>query len=346
MARNLSVIFLCGLLSLGRLAAQDAMPGNPAPLFRSEEPLQLYLKADFKTVFSVKDDTTYFPAELTLTGDSGGEKTMGIEIRTRGVTRRKSDVCRFPPLRLEFPKKETKNTPFEGQKALKLVTHCDNAGHYEQNTILEYLIYKSYNILTDSSFNVRPAILGYIYPDREADTIRKFGFFLEREKYLAERLQGIELETEKVHPDRTDPYQTCLVDMFQYMIGNTDYSLYELHNVIFVSDSAGRLPLVPIPYDFDWSGLVSAIYAVPNPKMNTAEVTDRIYRGLKREPEVVNRVIGLFNARQQEIYQLFENYSLLDKAEKKKAIGYLDQFYDIIKNERSVQTVFFDNARN
>jgi hypothetical protein len=133
--------------------------------------------------------------------------------------------------------------------------------------------------------------------------------------------------------------------MFQYMIGNTDYSIYELHNVIMVADSAGRLPLIPIPYDFDWSGLVSAIYAVPNPKMNTSEVTDRIYRGLRQEPEVVNRVIGLFNARQQEIYQLFENYGLLDKAEKKKAIGYLEQFYYIINNERSVQTVFFDNAR-
>ncbi len=316
------------------------------PLFRSEEPLQLYLQADFKAVFSLKDDSTNLPATLTLTDDNGQVKKIGIDIRTRGVTRRKSENCRFPPLRLEFPKKEMKSTPFEGQKTLKLVTHCDNAGHYEQNTILEYLIYKAYNILTDSSFKVRPAKIGYIDTGKKTDTIQKFGFFLEREKYLAERLQGTELETDKVHPDRLDPYQTCLVDLFQYMIGNTDYSIYNLHNVILVYDSVRQFPLIPIPYDFDWSGLVSAIYAVPNPMMNTGDVTERIYRGLKKEPETVNRVIELFNSKKTEIYLLFENEGLLDAAEKKKAVSYLDEFYRLINDERSVRNVFFDNARN
>jgi hypothetical protein len=304
------------------------------------------MQADFKTVFSVKDDSTYFPASLTLADNDGQVKTIGIEIRTRGVTRRKSEVCRFPPLRLEFPKKEVKNTPFEGQKTLKLVTHCDNAGHYEQNTILEYLIYKAYNILTDSSFQVRPAEIGYIYAGKKTDTIQKFGFFLEREKHLAERLQGIELEIERIHPDRMDPFQTCLVDMFQYMIGNTDYSIYQVHNIILVSDSARRLTLIPVPYDFDWSGLVSATYAVPNPMMHTSDVTERVYRGLWRQPETVYEVIDLFNQKKTEIYQVFEDSEFLDAGEKKKAISYLDQFFWMINDERSVKTVFFDNARS
>lgn len=345
MKRIKFIFILTTLFSLGESEAQLVTDAQPMPLFQSDELIYLNLRADFKTVFSVKDDSTYFPAELTLTDNDGLERTIDIEIRTRGNTRREGDVCRFPPLRLLFPKDQTLNTPFEGQKAIKLVTHCNDADMYEQNTILEYLIYKAYNVLTDSSFKVRPVIINYINSEKKADTIRKFAFFLEREKHLAYRLKGIEIEAEKIHPNRMNPHQTCMMDIFQYMIGNTDYSIFELHNVVLVSDSARRFPPVPVPYDFDWSGLVSAIYAEPHPLIKTTEVTERVYRGFKKEPFIVNRTIELFKTRKQEIYQLFENYELLNDNEKKKAIDYLDQFYWTINDERSIQKVFIDDAR-
>jgi hypothetical protein len=307
--------------------------------------LNLDLKADFKKVFSVTDDSTFFPAVISLTDHDGQKKTIEIKIRTRGKTRRERDVCVFTPLLLDFPKSATKNTPFEGQKAIKLVTHCNKAENNEQNTIVEYLIYKAFNVLTDSSFKVRPAMINYIYDGKKADTVRKFAFFIEREKYLAERLHGIEIESEKIHPNKTNTYHTCLMDMFQYMIGNTDYSTYDLHNIILISDSARQFPPIAIPYDFDWSGLVDADYAVPNPVVHIEKVTDRIYRGFKKEPEIVNRTIEIFNLKKQEIYQLFENYELLDNYRKKKAIEYLDGFYWTINNESAVQREFFDNAR-
>ena len=49
--------------------------------------------------------------------------------------------------------------------------------------------------------------------------------------------------------------------------------------------------------------------------------------------------------KKQEIYQLFENFELLDNDEKKQAIKYLDEFYEIINNDRMVQKEFFDYAR-
>jgi hypothetical protein len=345
MNKTAYLILIAGLISLGSLKAQDKSTGQPMPLFQSEEILNLDLKADFKKVFSVKDDSTWFPAKISLTDNAGLKRNIDIKIRTRGKIRRESDVCRFTPLRLNFPKKETENTPFEGQNAIKLVTHCDKADFYEQNTMLEYLIYKAYNVLTDSSFKVRPAMINYIYSGKKADTVCKFAFFIEREKHLVDRLHGIELETEKFNPNLLNSFPTCLMDMFQYMIGNTDYSSYDLHNIILVSDSTRRFPPIPVPYDFDWSGLISANYAVPHPVIGTEHVTQRVYRGFKKEPFIVYYTIQIFNSRKQEIYQLFENFALLDADKKKKAIEYLDGFYEIINDDRMVKIEFFDNAR-
>ena len=345
MFKTACLIIIAGLISLSSSKAQHISPGQPMPLFQSEEILNLELKADFKKVFSVTDDSTYFPAKISLTDNAGLQKTIDIQIRTRGLTRREKDVCGFTPLRLNFPKNETDNTPFEGQKAIKLVTHCDKSRTYEQNTMIEYLIYKAYNVLTDSSFKVRPAVINYIYTGKKTDTIQKFAFFIEREKHLADRLQGIELESAKMHPNRLNVMQTCLMDMFQYMIGNTDYSITELHNIILISDSARIYSPIAIPYDFDWSGLIAADYAVPHPLMNTESVTERVYRGFKKEPDVVYHTIQVFNSKKQEIYQLFENFEMLDIDERNQAIKYLDEFYEIINNDRMVKTEFFDRAR-
>jgi len=337
----LFLLFLTGAESF----SQDKNAGKTVPLFESDDIIHLDLRADFKAVFAATDDSTYFPAELIWQSDDGKNAAFDVEIRQRGETRRKKTTCSFAPLRLKFPKNITDGTPFEDQKTIKLVTHCNKGDAFEQNIIAEYLVYKAFNVLTDSSFKVRPALIRYISTGKKADTLQKFAFFIEREKHLAQRLKGDEIETEKVHPDRLDPFQTCLVDLFEYMIGNTDYSIYERHNMVIVSNKTGQPPFIPVPYDFDWSGLVSASYAVPNPKFNTSDVKVRIYRGLKRDRETVDRAIRLFNERKQEIYRVFESYELLEQNERKQIARYLDEFYWTINNEAQVRVEFFERAR-
>lgn len=339
-----ALLFLL-LLAGAQAVSQDKNRGKTVPLFESDEILHLDLKTDFKAVFAESDDSTYFPAELTFTDNSGHPRTISVDIRQRGETRRKKTTCSFAPLRLKFPKQITDGTPFGDQKTIKLVTHCNNGNAFEQNIVAEYLVYKAFNVLTDSSFKVRPALINYISTGKKADTLQKFAFFIEREKHLAQRLEGDEIETDKVHPDRLNPYQTCLVDLFEYMIGNTDYSIYERHNMVIVSDPSGQPPFIPVPYDFDWSGLVSAGYAVPNPKFNTSDVKQRIYRGLKRDRETVDRVIRLFNERKTAIYAVFETYDLLEPGERKQITKYLDDFYWTINNENQVMVEFFERAR-
>jgi hypothetical protein len=135
------------------------------------------------------------------------------------------------------------------------------------------------------------------------------------------------------------------MDMFQYMIGNTDYSVYDLHNVIAVSDSAGRFPPFPVPYDFDWSGLISANYAVPHPVVGTGHVSERIYRGFKKDPFIVYHTIDLFKTRKIEIYDLFADYPLLDPGEKEDVIEYLNEFYEVLSDDKLIQREFFEKAR-
>lgn len=338
-------VFIASIFCTVQFPALGQEAGDPLPLFQSDELLQLNLEADFKKVVSNSDDSTLFPALMTLTDNDGMTRTINLELRSRGKTRREKDVCAFPPLRLEFKKKETKNTPFEGQKALKLVTHCNKADFYEQNIIVEYLIYRTFNLFTDSSFRVRPAMISYIYPGKKPDTLQRFAFFIEREKHLAERLHAMEIENEQIHPNRMLPLHTCMMDMFQYMIGNTDYSSWDLHNTILVVDSARTRPPVAIPYDFDWSGLVGSLYAEPHPVIGTEDVSERVYRGFLKDAPIVYHTIEVFRMKKPEIYTLFETYPLLEESRKKKALEYLDGFYRVLDSDRRIQTEFFERAR-
>jgi len=345
MLKTRYLFLIAGLFYANILSAQENVAGKTTPLFQSDDLLKLDFEADFDAVFAVKDDSTEFPAKIYVIDNNGERKSLDVQIRTRGKTRREMDVCWFFPLRVNFKKKEADNTPFEGQNILKLVTHCNKSNEFEQNTILEYLIYKAFNVLTDSSFEVRPAMINYIDITKKTDTLTRFAFFIEREKYLARRLNMIELEDEKIHPMHMDEYHTCLMDIFQYMVGNTDYSAYTLHNMILLSDSLRANPTVPVPYDFDWSGIISARYAVPHPMIHTDEVEERVYRGFKKDSTVVYATLRLFNARKEQIIQVFEDCPWLNNGRKKEAVKYLESFYKVINNERSVQREFFDNAR-
>ena len=187
--------------------------------------------------------------------------------------------------------------------------------------------------------------VGSSTPSRGIDCLLKFAFFIERDKHVAARIGCVELDSVKIHPYRLQNAHACLMDMFQYMIGNTDYSAYEPHNVKLFRDRDRRLPPIAIPYDFDFSGLILALYSFPNSVLNTESVTERVYRGFKKSPEIINHTINHFKSKKIEIYQLFEESELLNKREKRRVIKYLNEFYRIINNERSIKAEFLDNAR-
>ncbi len=338
-----SLIFM--IFSTLDVFAQNSDTTGIQELFMSDEILNIKLEADYQVVFSNKDDSTYFPAKLSLIESSNLQTVIDVGIRTRGNTRRLNEICLFSPLRVRFPLLETQSSPFDNQSAIKLVTHCKKAAVYEQNTIIEYLVYRVFNLLTDSSFRVRPAMINYVYQNKKKGHIQRFAFFIERDKHLVNRLNGMELTDVKIHPNRLNVKFGSLMDLFQYMIGNTDYSSYELHNIVLMADKQNKLPPIGIPYDFDWCGLVSAFYAKPNSMLNTTHVSERVYRGFKKPIEIINSNIELFNSKKSNIYQLFNDFELLKRSERKRIIKYLDEFYEIINDPKLVKREFVENAR-
>ena len=136
------------------------------------------------------------------------------------------------------------------------------------------------------------------------------------------------------------------VAIFEYMIGNTDWSVPANHNIKIVhtdSDSMSK-PYV-VPYDFDFSGLVNTNYSVPDERLPITDVKQRVYRGFLRSESEINKVLDVFKKQKDSIYAIVNNCNLLWPASKKNMLGYLDEFFDTIKQPWLVRQTFISNAR-
>lgn len=306
-------------------------------LFESEEVLRFTLTTDFKSLVKDKgEDTEKFPAILSLQHEDGSVEDIDLKVEVRGNFRKKH--CSFPPIRLDFPKNDILNTLFAGENKLKLVTPCrTNADIYEQYILKEYLTYKIYNLLSDYSFRVRLVRVNYMDTGEKYDPVERYGFLIEDEDNLAKRHGSRIIEAQNVHPNRTKSEVTNVLSIFEYMIGNTDWSIPNLHNVKLMMDTIpGKLPIA-VPYDFDWCGIVNAPYAKPNPMFETSSVRQRVYRGFCVPNEEFQAAVNVFNSQKDNIYQLLQNFELLNEKEKEKCFKYMEDFFDILSDPSSIE---------
>jgi len=343
------------VLAAPGIAQHDSASADLAsPLFTSHELLELTIEAPLNTVFKERgQESSYHDAVMKFTASDGTPVTLNIKVKTRGKFRLQRSTCNFPPIRVNFARKEVENTVFAGQDKLKLVTHCQNGrDDYEQNVLLEHLIYRSYNLLTDLSFRTRLARITYVDTDRDnADSLTKYAFFIEDEDLLAGNRGWQALELMQVPPAAYDQRQLNLVDVFQFMVGNTDWDAYLkddeqpscCHNIKVIGDPAG--PVYPVAYDFDWTGLINARYARPAESLGTRSVRQRVFRGVCGSPANVEAVLPLFNEQREAIYALFRNQAGLDEKHVKEAVEYLDEFYEIINDPRKVEREMIRDCR-
>lgn len=164
-----------------------------APLFQSDDVLELTLYADFNTIrrHDRGEDAEERPA-LVYFDEDGAEATVALKIQTRGLWRRNARNCAFPPLWLDFDKDDEAliGTVFEGQNRLKLYVSCrPGRGDYEEYIYTEYVIYPAYNVLTDLSFRARPARVTYVDTSGEDDTFTSNAFLLEHKSQMAARMR-------------------------------------------------------------------------------------------------------------------------------------------------------------
>jgi hypothetical protein len=306
-------------------------------LFGSDEPLEFTLNADFKAAFKSRDTLSVKTTKATLTvkDSSGAPVVLPVEIATRGHFRLRNDVCNFPPIRLIFPKEGLKGTPFAGQKALKLGTHCQTRDkEYSEYPVREHAVYEMLNMLTDASFQSRLAKVTYVPAGEEKDSVTKIGLLIEDESDMSKRIGGRVVTLRGGSFGDMDSSQMALISVFAYFLGNTDWSVYSLHNIRLVSTADGRY--MPIPYDFDWSGVVFTRYAKPDPRLGIRTVQDRLFRGPCVTPAEMASVVAKFTAQKAAIKALYTRLPL-DDGYRRRALDYQDEFFRMIADPRQVK---------
>jgi hypothetical protein len=315
---------------------QESAAKRTERLFGSDEPLEFTLTADFKATFKSRDTLNVKTQKATLTvkDSSGNPVQIPIEIAPRGHFRLRSDVCNFPPIRLIFPDKGMKGTPFAGQKSLKLGTHCNQRDkEYAEIPVREYAAYETLNMLTDWSYKARLAKVTYVPVGDEKEQATKYGLLIEDESDMAKRNGGRIFTVRGGTFADMDPQQTATLSVFAYYLGNTDWSLYSLHNIrlVILGDR-----YVPVPYDFDWSGVVFARYAKPDPRLGIPTVQDRLFRGPCLTPADLAPILAKYNEHRADIKALYARLPL-DDGYRRRAMDYIDDFYHVIGDQRQVK---------
>ncbi len=308
----------------------------PSVFFETSDPVEATLTANIgKLRGDKKTDPPWRPATLSYPGPDGNPLTVPVQARTRGIWRLK--MCDFPPLRLNFSGEKTKGTIFHNLDKPKLVSYCQDNDSYDQYMLQEFQLYRIYQLLTPVSHKARLLHLTYADSANGKVRARRYGFLIEEPKAIAARLGGKILESKGALPGDLDPDQDALFGVFQYMIGNTDFSVAALHNVELLFREDGTV--LPIAYDFDFAGAVNARYAAPDEKLNIPNVRFRLFRGYCTSEESFNRVFALFKEKRPEIYALYNDSigKLMDPGKAKETLRYFDEFYETINNPRSAK---------
>ena len=297
-------------------------------LFEDDKIVEITLRFDLTTYFRTKPQENYLKANITFHLSNTDSISRDINLRTRGIFRNK--WCVFPPIELNLKKAHFGYTDLDKISKLKMVPECKFSSENKDYILKEYLAYKLFNVLTDTSFRVRLLTVNYIDTQKKRKPIQQFGFFIEPVEMLAARTNCFKVKSRTANQKNIVPKVMDRLAIFNYMIGNYDWSVPGLHNILIIKpmviDSTGLG--IAIPYDFDWTGLVNAEYAIPTEEMGTDNVRERIFVGICRSKEVYLKDLELFSEKKDEFYRVVNEFPYLDKKEKKDVTGYLDGFFN------------------
>ncbi|MEE4115369.1 MAG: hypothetical protein V2I37_04325 [Marinilabiliaceae bacterium] len=316
-----------------------------ADIFNYSEPAIITLKYDIREFLKGKYSDDYTDAELIFHINDTISISNSVRIRPRGNNRR--EVCTFPPIYINI-KKSVPDSGYPGNmEKIKFVTHCIPSDSGNDCVLREYLIYKMYNLISPFSFRVRLARVRYIDTGRKDRESIRWGFFIEPEEMLAERLEAVSLDIDHIDYNYTDPESTDIMSMFQYIIGNADYSIQTRQNIKLIKPLNDALSMpIPVPYDFDYSGFVDAYYAIPGDKLGIATVKERYFLGPCRTEERYKEIFSYFFELKDELYSLIESFEYLDKRDKKIALGYLDEFFLQAGQSRFIRNNILSTCRD
>jgi hypothetical protein len=307
-------------------------------LFETDELLEISLSGSLKKLLNDRSQAPqYYPLVVSYhTGDSI-KMSIAARARTRGHFRRMKENCTYPPLYLNFSKSDTlKASVFKKQDKIKLVMPCRG----DEYVVREWMIYRLYNLVSPVSFKARLVRVKLDDATAKKEVPPFYGILLEDESQMAKR-NGLVPVNKKLQPEQTEAEAFLTMAVFEYMIGNTDWSVQYQQNIKLVAPDSQALVTTVVPYDFDHAGLVNAPYAKPAEELHMASVRQRRYRGYCiRNLKRFEGVISHFNRLKKDIYELYSNCTLLDANYIKSTTKFLDDFYATINDPRTLEREF------
>jgi hypothetical protein len=323
------MFFLTFILFYGVVSAQVIQKSDS--LFINQDILKVKLSFSNDEMRLETDDSTFIKVNLEFNNDNKWE-SLNVNLRARGNFRRSK--CYFPPIKIRIKKSEAEGTLFEGNKNLKLVLPCLLRKEKNDNIIQEFIAYKFYEKISPYYFKTRLVDIEFTEIKKKKTEIYKLiGFLIEDDKRVADRFEGKSFER-YIHPKAMDDMTSVQNSMFQFMIGNTDFSVAYQHNgkLLYIDKK-----IHPLPYDFDLCGLVDASYAIVNNRLGINSVRDRKYRGFVRDESLLEKVRDQILSKKNEFFQIVDSQKSKFEitSEFESTNKFLTSFFDIIEDDRS-----------
>jgi len=310
-------------------------PGRYLSLFEDDDLLEVSLLFDVSSFLKKADRNQSLDGTLTMHFSETDSLESKVTVKYRGQSR--YERCRFPPARITFKKPIYEVSDSGRIKKMKLVNQCQSGPSYENYIIKEYLVYKLYGVLTDTAFRVRLVKLNLLDSEKKRKPASQYGILIEPEELLESRLKITEVKTEAVSLRHMYPSLIDQVAIFNYMVSNWDWSVPGQHNVsVFASSQPGSAGMgIPIPFDFDLTGVVNADYAIPPPDMSIETNRERLFSGICRTREVYHSELQEFLEKKGEFYAVINDSPYLSNMAKKDVISFLNQFFDQLEKPRN-----------
>lgn len=314
-------------------------------LFKDVEPLNVTLRFDLTRYLRTKPKKDYIAANLTFHFSKSDSISRDISLRTRGIFR--NSYCKFAPIELNLKKAHFGYSDLDKISKLKLVIECRSGSENKNYVLKEYLAYKLYNVLTDTSFRVRLLAVDFIDTRTNRKPIRQYGFVIEPIEVMAARTNTSLVNVLTLTQKSIVPKVMDQVAIFNYMIGNYDWAVPGLHNIkVMKSRVLDSLQFgIAVPHDFDWSGLVNPAYAIPPEYIGIQTVRERRFDGICRTKETYQNDLKIFLKKKQDFYRIINDFPYLNKVEKKDMTDYLEEFYNQLIGYRDLAEILAENCK-
>jgi hypothetical protein len=303
--------------------------------FASDEPLNMTLRLNLGEFMKTRKQPDFVPAVMQVSFNDRIQDTVDVKIKARGFMR--LNYCHFPPMLLKFCDKQALINGQHVKGTMKMVIPCMPYVKFEDYVLKEFLIYKLYNNVTPYSLRTRLIRIRLEDTGKEGKSYDAYGFLIENLEEMAERNHAVVVKNKNLCQRNMETEQMNRVAVFNYMIGNTDWAVPTLHNIkVLKSLDLNSDKGIPVPYDFDYAGLVDAQYAAPATALPIQDVTERFFLGVCENNVSLDTVAEEFVQLKSRILGTIENFPYMNDRNRKSAYTYIDNFYRTYRNEGSL----------